>query len=411
MKKAKRNKKILCITPSYYPAIQFGGPIQALRSLMANLNNIDCNVKIITTNKGCDEIKSRTTKSVDKIEVTYHNSFKLFDFFNETGWHFSFSLLAQIIKEGPSYDVFYCRAIWNFPTLATYFVAKSMKKPMIVAATGKLYPVILNKMPLKKKIYWNLFVKRILKYSYVHFTSEKEKDDCLSYYINESKSLVIKTSTNIIDKSKHGLKIFYNKEITSDGQKIFFLGRLHPIKGLDILIKAYSEILNFFPKTSLILSGPEEGTHKRNLIKLINSLGINHCDINLSDFDNNNIDGKVVFTGMINEQEKIWLLSQIDIYCQLSISEGFSNSIIEAMSMKKPVVISDGCNFDEVRKENLGLVGNDIDAHISNLMKLLNNRELSHELGQNGYNFIKSNFSGSNIAQDASIQLEKLIRS
>ncbi len=104
-------------------------------------------------------------------------------------------------------------------------------------------------------------------------------------------------------------------------------------------------------------------------------------------------------------------MSQIDIYCQLSISEGFSNSIIEAMSMKKPVVISDGCNFDEVRKENLGLVGNDIDAHISNLMKLLNNRELSHELGQNGYNFIKSNFSGSNIAQDASIQLEKLIRS
>ena len=405
-----KNKKILCITPSYYPAIQFGGPIQALRSLMENLNSLDCDVKIITTNKGGKEIKSKSTRFIDNIEITYHNSSKLFDIFNETGWHFSLSLLRQIIKEGPKQDIFYCRAIWNFPTLAAYIVARVLNKPLIVAATGKLYPIILNKMSFKKRIYWNLFVKRILKYSFIHFTSEKEKKSCLSSYIIEDKSIIIKTSTNISSKANDVIKNFSLKKIKSNGKKILFLGRLHPIKGLEILIKTYNKIFCTLPNTTLILSGPDEGEYKKKLIKLINDLEMNYADIPLSEISKNNIDGKIVFTGMINEDEKIWLLSQIDVYCHLSISEGFSNSIIEAMSMKKPVVISDGCNFDEVSEKNLGLIGKQIDEHTSNILTLFKDEDLSNSLGQNGFDYIEANFSGLNIARDASNKISEIIR-
>jgi len=405
-----KNKKILCITPSYYPAIQFGGPIQALRSLMENLNSLDCDVKIITTNKGCKEIKSKSTRFVDNIEITYHNSSKLFDIFNETGWHFSLSLLRQIIKEGPKQDIFYCRAIWNFPTLAAYIVARVLNKPLIVAATGKLYPIILNKMSFKKRIYWNLFVKRILKYSFIHFTSEKEKKSCLSSYIIEDKSIIIKTSTNISSKANDVIKNFSSKKIKSNGKRLLFLGRLHPIKGLEILIKTYNKIFCTLPNTTLILSGPDEGEYKKKLIKLINDLEMDYADIPLSEISKNNIDGKIVFTGMINEDEKIWLLSQIDVYCHLSISEGFSNSIIEAMSMKKPVVISDGCNFDEVSEKNLGFIGKQISEHTSNILTLFKDEDLSKSLGQNGFDYIEANFSGPNIARDASNIISEIIR-
>ena len=410
MKSSCKNKKILCITPSYYPAIQFGGPIQALRSLMVNLKSLDCDVKIITTNKGCIEIRSKSTRLVDNIEVTYHNSNKLFDIFNETGWHFSLSLLRQIIKEGLKHDIFYCRAIWNFPTLAAYIVARVLKKPMIVAATGKLYPIILDKMAFKKRIYWNFFVKRILKYSFIHFTTEKEKKTCLSSYVRENKSIVIKTSTNISSKAKDVIKNFTSKEMKSSGKKILFLGRLHPIKGLEILIKTYNKIFCTSPDTTLILSGPDEGEYKKKLIKLINNLGMDYADIALSEISKKNINGKIIFTGMINEDEKIWLLSQIDVYCHLSISEGFSNSIMEAMSMKKPVVISDGCNFDEVSEKNLGFIGQQIDEHASNILTLFKDKELSKNLGQNGYDYIESNFSGAKIARDASNTINEIIR-
>ncbi len=405
-----KNKKILCITPSYYPAIQFGGPIQALRSLMVSLNSLDCDVKIITTNKGCEDIRSNSTRLVDNIQITYHSSSKLFDVFNETGWHFSLSLLRQIIKEGPKHDIFYCRAIWNFPTLAAYIVARALNKPMIVAATGKLYPAILDNMSYKKRMYWNLFVKKILKYSFVHFTTEKEKSSCVNSYIKKNKSIIIKTSTNILEKSKQEFKIFQGKEFVSKSDKILFLGRLHPIKGLDLLIKSYFKILKLYPKTSLILSGPDEGEYKNHLIKLIKNLNINYEDIEFNNIFETNTEGKVVFTGIVNEKEKIWLLSQIDIYCQLSVSEGFSNSIVEAMSMKKSVVISDGCNFDEVRDKNLGLVGKDLDAHILNLSQLLENKDLREKLGRNAYNYIKSNFSSVDIAKKASTDFEKIIR-
>ena len=281
---------------------------------------------------------------------------------------------------------------------------------MIVAATGKLYPAILDNMSYKKRMYWNLFVKRILKYSFVHFTTEKEKSSCVNSYIKKNKSIIIKTSTNILEKSKEEIKIFQGKEFVSKSDKILFLGRLHPIKGLDLLIKSYFKILKLYPKTSLILSGPDEGEYKNHLIKLIKNLNMNYEEIEFNNIFETNTEGKVVFTGIVNEKEKIWLLSQIDIYCQLSVSEGFSNSIVEAMSMKKSVVISDGCNFDEVRDKNLGLVGKDLDAHILNLSQLLENKDLREKLGQNAYNYIKSNFSSLDIAKKASTDLEKIIR-
>ena len=60
------------------------------------------------------------------------------------------------IAKYSKHDIFYCRAIWNFPTLAAYIVARALNKPMIVAATGKLYPAILDNMSYKKRMYWNL---------------------------------------------------------------------------------------------------------------------------------------------------------------------------------------------------------------------------------------------------------------
>ena len=177
-----------------------------------------------------------------------------------------------------------------------------------------------------------------------------------------------------------------------------------------MLFRSYNKIFCTLPNTTLILSGPDEGEYKKKLIKLINDLEMNYADIPLSEISKNNIDGKIVFTGMINEDEKIWLLSQIDVYCHLSISEGFSNSIIEAMSMKKPVVISDGCNFDEVSEKNLGLIGKQISEHTSNILTLFKDEDLSNSLGQNGFDYIEANFSGLNIARDASNKISEIIR-
>jgi glycosyltransferase involved in cell wall biosynthesis len=47
--------------------------------------------------------------------------------------------------------------------------------------------------------------------------------------------------------------------IGKDEQLIFFLGRIHRIKGIDILVEAFADISNQFSRAKLVISGPDDG--------------------------------------------------------------------------------------------------------------------------------------------------------
>ena len=130
--------KILSVSPSYYPANEFGGPVTALKSLNKYLNLTKSKVNVLTTAHEIPSLKNKYKKTkVDNVVVEYFPVIKFFNFLSPTGWHFSPKLFTSLLRKSKNTDVIYCRSLWNFPTIACYIASLLNNKPLIIAATGK----------------------------------------------------------------------------------------------------------------------------------------------------------------------------------------------------------------------------------------------------------------------------------
>jgi glycosyltransferase involved in cell wall biosynthesis len=113
---------------------------------------------------------------------------------------------------------------------------------------------------------------------------------------------------------------------------VVFLGRLDPIKGVDLLLEAVALARRELPELRLELVGPGNG-ERRRLEAQAARLGL---------------EGVATFRGMFTGEEKLRALSAADLFCLLSRSEGLPVAALEAMACGTPVVLSEGCHLPEV---------------------------------------------------------------
>ena len=114
--------------------------------------------------------------------------------------------------------------------------------------------------------------------------------------------------------------------------QIGFLGRLEPVKGCDVLLKACCLLKKKKIPFKLIIAG--DGSQKKDYQEFIQK---------------NNLTDNIDFIGWINDKAKFF--SQIDIMCIPSRSEGQPLTLLESLSYKKPIVVSDCPGMLEVVSE------------------------------------------------------------
>lgn len=103
----------------------------------------------------------------------------------------------------------------------------------------------------------------------------------------------------------------------------------------------------------------------------------------------------IIYTGFIDEAEKLQLLLQSEIMVVPSKFESLSMVLLEAMFYKKPVLVNKYCEVlhQHIIKSNGGFSYKGYDDFCKQLTTLLGNHSLSAEKGMNGYNYVKSNYS------------------
>jgi glycosyltransferase involved in cell wall biosynthesis len=107
---------------------------------------------------------------------------------------------------------------------------------------------------------------------------------------------------------------------------LLFLGRLHPLKGPDHLIRAVKSISTRLPSVAAVIAGPDFEGESHRLAMLSRKLGIEE---------------RVRIVGPIDEREKVDLLDLADVLVVPSLSdfvEGFSIVASESWARHKPVV-------------------------------------------------------------------------
>jgi len=118
----------------------------------------------------------------------------------------------------------------------------------------------------------------------------------------------------------------YQLNIPGQNNVVLFVGRIDPIKGLDVLIKALSMIFSVGDTTLYIVGGNEESNEYYQFIKsLVVDMGL---------------DDKVVFTGAIAHDTLRTYYSAADVLVLPSHYESMGFVVIEAMACGTPVVAS-----------------------------------------------------------------------
>ncbi len=127
--------------------------------------------------------------------------------------------------------------------------------------------------------------------------------------------------------------------LTKDCRRALFLGRIHPKKGLDLLLPAWAKLGAGTRDWQLVVAGPDENGYLNDVRQIARDL---------------QIQDRVVFTGLLTGRTKTALLHSADLFVLSSYSEGFPMSLLEALVCRVPVLATRQCNFPEATSAGAG---------------------------------------------------------
>jgi glycosyltransferase involved in cell wall biosynthesis len=230
--------------------------------------------------------------------------------------------------------------LWEHSTSLAARTAQAENKPYIISAHGMLERWALSNKRLKKAIYAALFERANLRgAACLHALTEAEAHDYRRFGLSNPVAVI---PNGVQLPAAVSPQLFLERFPELQGKRlVLFLSRIHFKKGLDILCQAWAQVSRQWPDAHLVLAGPDFENTRVSVEKLISSLGISP---------------RVTFTGMLGGDLKWSGLSAAECLVLPSYSEGLSVSVLEAMGMGLPVIITRQCNLPEVASHDCGWV-------------------------------------------------------
>lgn len=404
--------RLLCVIPSYWPAVQFGGPVITVHTLNKNLVKKGIDITVYTTNVGLDTTSmsgsvqyrtydTRWDAEIDGVKVTYFFYTKLFDLFAETGWQFSLPMAKALNNNIKDFDIVYIVSTWNFPVALGAYFCRKYKIPYIISPRGQLYNEVFKNKFIKKSLYHFFILKRDLQNaSAIHYTTEDEAEQCHKALGLNNRYFVVPNGidlTEITTPYEKGRLI--EKFPHLKGKRIIlFLGRINWKKGLDLLIKAFFRLAKEYNDVHLLIVGDDDGDgYKKKVEKWIIDHGIKD---------------EVTFTGRLTGRDKFDAFACADIFVLPSYSENFGMAVVEAMACGIPVVISNRVGiYKEVKKNQAGVVINtNVEELHEGIKRLLENSHLRKSVAENGKKLVEEYYSIDKVADKMIEEYRRILR-
>jgi len=371
--------KILQVVSYFYPAMTYGGPAKVAYDLSKELSNKH-KVVVYTTDVWDEKRrirKSEKLKSTKSFQVKYFPNLVNNIAFKQRMFT-GFGMTRSYFIDKNNYDIVHIHDVFIVPQLMIGLLAYLSRKPYVVSPHGVLDAIRMKDKSLAKFIVYNLFAKPVLKGAKsLIATSEKERKDLIKLGFND-----VVTVYNGIGKIKTKPSGRFESYRDKRMFTMLYIGKIHHLKGLRETLLALGNVkFNY----QVLIAGPDDGG-KEELVRIIDKNKLKH----------------VHFLGFVNESEKVSLFNLADIFVHPSLSEGFSIVILEALYAKLPVLITEACNFDDVKNYKAGAVlkGEDLEKEIGRaLIRLHKEPGLLKEMGKNGRILLDNRYSISAMAE------------
>jgi len=362
--------KILHVSPSFYPTRAYGGTIRSSYGLCRGLAELGCSVRVLTTDSDglgrTLEVPNDRDVMVDGLPVRYCHKLFLHSV--------SFGLL-HVLRESVEWaDVVHLTAVYSFPTFPTLSYCRFLRKPLVWSPRGALQRWDGSTRVMAKYLWERMCSGLVLKEKLIlQATSQNEAE--------QSQNRFPGVRTVIV---RHGVELPEDlRKTDSKGQlRMTYLGRLHPIKGIEALLDACK------------LVGSESGPWHLNIA---GSGELNYANVLKSKVVELGLEARVDFLGEVFGERKESLFANSDVVVVPSHVENFGMVVAEALAHEVPVIAGRGTPWEGLQTRGCGLW---VDNHSSSLAAAI--REIRTmplaDMGRRGRNWMETEFSWQSVS-------------
>ncbi|HXG60970.1 MAG TPA: glycosyltransferase [Planctomycetota bacterium] len=283
-------------------------------------------------------------------------------------------LLTQAVQD--RLDVIHSHGLWTMPNVYPGRARRRSNARLVVSPRGTLSPWSLNHHRIRKRIFWKLLQSQVLERAdCLHATSEQEYRDIRALGFTQPICII----PNGIDIPPP------RSSPPASPPLLLFLGRLHPKKGVDLLLQAWREVQDTFPDWRLVIAGPDNDGYLATLQALARSLNLQ----------------RIVFPGPLYGDEKLAAYREASLYVLPTHSENFGLTVAEALAAGTPVITTKGAPWAELVREHAGWW---IEPTVQSLVDCLREAlslpvERLIEMGEKGRQWMERTYSWKTLAR------------
>jgi glycosyltransferase involved in cell wall biosynthesis len=345
-----------------------GGLSQGLRNTIPELEKLHVHNEVV---------------SLDDSEAFYlgKDSFKIHALGAKGPWVYSKKLIPWLLNNLNRFDIVLVHGLWLYPSHATTKAFRLFKKKfnnikdgskelkLFVMPHGMLDPYFQEAKgrelkALRNWIYWKIIEGKVINQANgLLFTCETELQLARKPFRPYHPKREINVGFGIENPppyTKEMREAFHqNSPEVKDEPYLLFLSRIHPKKGVDLLINAYLQ--NLLDKKvklpKLIIAGPGlETSYGKKILNLVNNTPA--------------LREVVFFTGMLTGDAKWGAFYECEAFILPSHQENFGIAVVEAMACGKPVLISNQVNiWNEIHVAGAGIIAPNTQDGTEQLLK------------------------------------------
>jgi glycosyltransferase involved in cell wall biosynthesis len=248
------------------------------------------------------------------------------------GLRSSQSLSSALRDAALAADVIHNHGLWLMPNVSAGRAATSGPTPLLISPRGMLAPAALAFSRVKKRAFWVLFQGATIRAAAcLHATSEQEYEEIRSFGLTHPVAII----PNGIDFPELSAQ---PTAVPAAERVVLSLGRIHPKKGLDRLVHAWSKVEAAFPGWRLKIVGPPEAGHDDKLRALVMALGLTRVSIE----------------GPIYGDARDTAYQEADLFVLPTLNENFGLTVAEALAAGTPAISTKGAPWSGLDSEGCG---------------------------------------------------------
>jgi glycosyltransferase involved in cell wall biosynthesis len=259
--------------------------------------------------------------------------------------------LRTIWREIKRADVIQFMSHWSLLHVIAHLAARIARKPYVMCPAGALR--IYGRSQAMKRFYNFVAGKRIVRGAarLIAITPDEYRT-FEPYRVEPDQMVVLPNAVNVAQFVRPKESLFRQVSGAGAAPYVLFLGRLNPIKGPDLLLRAFLSVREELGNLHLVFAGPDEGMGD-SLRAIAGS------------------DDRVHFAGSLSGAMKVDALSNAEFVAIPSRHEAMSIVVLEAGACGAAVLATDTCGFPEVEAAGGGcVVAPSVEALAQGLLKM-----------------------------------------